>query len=671
MVFHLERLLRLVEESKFVGLSIGQRHVRTPAGATKYGEPIGSPITANMIKKVERAAGKTTSKSPSAGAAKPPGAGTLPVHPAMASAPKRYDSRVPIGRRTPAQIASSTKLPVPPKPAPVKKVVLPKPVKLEDQYPGLDTSKVAEIQVSLDHMIHSDETAKAPKQTGFDSWDKLSAQAAKDKAEYDEILKAAAEQPKSSPLLAPLKGKERAQEKVDGKYGGDWNRLQDVVRGSLIVDDLSSMPDTMAALRRNAEAKGWKIKSFENRFNTPPPPWDTGPTSAGYRDSSLVLVSPNGINAEVQINTKSMADAKEKGHVWYEEIRPILERAASGGAPISASEKALIDDRTKKSSELYNKAHIESYPQDAHLPDTKAIAANKIAAKKTAAAPSKAAPRGRNTTGMSPVANDDKAARAQFKDTVGKPIPPAWTDVHIADDLANAKVLAIGRDSKGRAVSMASAKSMEANAADKFDRLKGVADVIPRLDEMLKRDVIVNDTAAAAFLMRRMGIRVGSTADTKAKQQAYGATTLEARHVKVDGDTITFDFVGKKGVQIHLEQKNDPAMAMMFTHYMNGKSETDKIFNTTPDKTISYIRSATGNAHMKNHDLRTHLANVVALQSIKSHNAQPKTQAEFNKLRNEVGDEVSKRLGNNRTEALKSYINPAVFLAWSPDGTWL
>lgn len=278
----------------------------------------------------------------------------------------------------------------------------------------------------------------------------------------------------------------------------------------------------------------------------------------------------------------------------------------------------------------------------------------------------------RNTVGMHSVADDDKETRASFAKLAGRPIPPAWTEVFLANDPHTAKVLAIGRDAKGRAVSMPSASAMEAGAADKFDRVKEVAKVMPRLDEALSRDKMKNDTAAATFVMRRMGIRVGSTTDTRAKVQAYGTTTLQAGHVKVDGDTVTFAFTGKKGVQIKLVQSGDPELAHLMLKYLAGKKPEDRLFDTTPEKTIQYIRSATGNGKMKNHDLRTHLANVEALKAIAKYGSiEPKSHAEFTRLRNEVGDVVSAKLGNNRTEAIKSYINPDVWLKWNPNGEWL
>lgn len=278
----------------------------------------------------------------------------------------------------------------------------------------------------------------------------------------------------------------------------------------------------------------------------------------------------------------------------------------------------------------------------------------------------------RNTVGMHAVADDDKDIRANFAKLAGRPIPPAWTEVFLANDPHTAKVLAIGRDAKGRAVSMPSASAMEAGAADKFDRVKEVAKVMPRLDEVLKRDAANDDTAAATFVMRRMGIRVGSETDTKSKVKAYGTTTLQAQHVKVTGNNVEFTFTGKKGVNIHLVQENDPELAKVIKKQLAGKGPQDKLFDTTPEKTISYIRSATGNPKMKNHDLRTHLANVEALKAIRDYgNVAPQSKADFNRMRNEVGDVVSAKLGNNRTEAIKSYINPDVWLTWSPNGEWL
>ena len=86
------------------------------------------------------------------------------------------------------------------------------------------------------------------------------------------------------------------------------------------------------------------------------------------------------------------------------------------------------------------------------------------------------------------------------------------------------------------------------------------------------------------------------------------------------------------------------------------------IFNTTSDKLRKVLPPG---VHPK--DLRTMLATWTAGEYLKG-KKETEDPKEFNKLRNEVGDYVCKILGNQRTMALNSYIDPSVFQSHSPKG---
>jgi DNA topoisomerase IB len=62
-------------------------------------------------------------------------------------------------------------------------------------------------------------------------------------------------------------------------------------------------------------------------------------------------------------------------------------------------------------------------------------------------------------------------------------------------------------------------------------------------------------------------------------------------------------------------------------------------------------------------DLRTRLGTNSAIEAI-SKMPKPASEKEYQKFRNQVGDEVSRKLGNTRSVALSSYIMPDVFNVW-------
>ncbi len=144
------------------------------------------------------------------------------------------------------------------------------------------------------------------------------------------------------------KGLARAREKVADNYDGDWGRLKDVVRGTIGVNSYDDIPAAVEALRENAKKNDWVISMRpEDRFSNP--------TSAGYRDIQLFIESPDGLVAEVQVNTKAMWVAKEKyGHKLYEESRSLSSDIKNNGPnPDKIKRIEQLDEQMKK---LYSDA---------------------------------------------------------------------------------------------------------------------------------------------------------------------------------------------------------------------------------------------------------------------------------------------------------------------------
>ena len=131
-------------------------------------------------------------------------------------------------------------------------------------------------------------------------------------------------------------------------------------------------------------------------------------------------------------------------------------------------------------------------------------------------------------------------------------IPPAWKDVTYAKD-PSADLLVTGHDAKGRSQAIYSSRFAQSQAAAKFARVQELASKFDAIksenDANLKsRDLATRDSAAALRLIMSTGLRPGSDDDTGAEKKAYGATTLEGRHVVGEGDEMRLQFVGKKGV---------------------------------------------------------------------------------------------------------------------------
>lgn len=113
-------------------------------------------------------------------------------------------------------------------------------------------------------------------------------------------------------FIGSLKGADRAKEKVEADYNGDWSQLRDMVRATISVPSMSGVKDAITHLKSAGIELAQKPK---DRF--------AKPTAEGYRDLMTVVKLPNGMLAEIQIHIKSMTLAKTKGHKDYETSRSL------------------------------------------------------------------------------------------------------------------------------------------------------------------------------------------------------------------------------------------------------------------------------------------------------------------------------------------------------------
>lgn len=252
-------------------------------------------------------------------------------------------------------------------------------------------------------------------------------------------------------------------------------------------------------------------------------------------------------------------------------------------------------------------------------------------------------------------------------------IPPDYRCVMISlEPNPKSEILAVGKDNQNRAHYIYTQAHWDRVNKEKYKRVTDLIqqrdDLLSFIDELRKTD---EDTADCLDLIYNTGLRPGSDKDTSAKVQAYGASTLQGRHVVVEKevingqerDKVSLKFVGKKGVQQDHEI-HDERLAKMLIQRKHQSGDNGKIFPSTNDVKLRTALKPMG-IHPK--DLRTMLANVTAQEWL-SDVAPTADVKEFVKVRNAVGDAVCSKLGNQRTMSLKSYINPAVFEKWSPEG---
>jgi DNA topoisomerase IB len=257
--------------------------------------------------------------------------------------------------------------------------------------------------------------------------------------------------------------------------------------------------------------------------------------------------------------------------------------------------------------------------------------------------------------------------RGEWPDHIKKlKLPPAWKDVKINAN-PDADLLAIGKDKAGRPQYVYSKRFQNSQSESKFARIKELDGKFEKIwdqnqERLRSGDAKQRDHAECSRLIMAMGIRPGSDSDTKAKVKAYGATTLEGRHIVKEDGQVCLRFTGKKGVAINLPVA-DPEIAKSLLDRAKKAGADGKLFPAVSESSLlDYTHSFDGGG-FKTKDFRTLLATRSAAKEVEKSDP-PKDEREYKKRVMDVAKSVSGRLGNTPIVALQSYINPAIFAPW-------
>ena len=153
--------------------------------------------------------------------------------------------------------------------------------------------------------------------------------AAAAKVDYDQRIIDIAERTGAiGQMLAPLKGMERAAVKLAVEENFDVSGMKDLLRSTIVVnryaeaqavlDEIGKSFDILRIKNRSEASLTGKNLKDEPRAKL-----------GGYADVLVNVVMPNGVIAEIQINTPEMLSAKEaQGHKLYEVARDFPEGSA-------------------------------------------------------------------------------------------------------------------------------------------------------------------------------------------------------------------------------------------------------------------------------------------------------------------------------------------------------
>lgn len=249
-------------------------------------------------------------------------------------------------------------------------------------------------------------------------------------------------------------------------------------------------------------------------------------------------------------------------------------------------------------------------------------------------------------------------------------IPPAWTDVWICPD-PGGHIQATGRDIKGRKQYRYHDHWSRHRSENKFDRLPAFARALPRLLDKVDADLASRGPnrdkvlATAVRLLEITLIRIGNREYAR-KNRSYGLTTLNKRHLEVDGSALVFAFRGKSGVDHKLSVRDQRlARIVKSLRELPGQSlfkyrdEAGALVPITSDDVNAYIRDAMGDQFSAK-DFRTWAGTVSAARALRDFEP-PTSPTDARRKITICVKAVSGVLGNTPTVCRSSYVHPVVF----------
>jgi DNA topoisomerase-1 len=256
-------------------------------------------------------------------------------------------------------------------------------------------------------------------------------------------------------------------------------------------------------------------------------------------------------------------------------------------------------------------------------------------------------------------------------------IPPAWTDVHIAPN-DRAAVQAWGFDAKGRKQYRYHDRAIERGELRKHYRVRELAHDLPAIRRRVGRDFARRGltrervTAGVIRLISEGFFRVGSERYAK-ENKTFGITTLQKRHVQLEGDRAVFSYVGKRSI--------DQRQVIVDAKLVRFVAELAR----TPGRRLFRYQAASGAwADLSARDVNEYLHALVGVPytakdfrtwggtlraaTVLSDIGPPKSPTDAKKNVVTAVRLVAAELGNTPTIARKSYIHPMVVSRYLDEG---
>jgi DNA topoisomerase I len=253
-------------------------------------------------------------------------------------------------------------------------------------------------------------------------------------------------------------------------------------------------------------------------------------------------------------------------------------------------------------------------------------------------------------------------------------LPPAWTDVWISPD-PRGHIQAVGVDAAGRRQYRYHDAWRVRRDAAKYAHMLDVATRLPRLRRAATRHLAgrgltrIRVLATATRLLDLGLFRAGNDEyardDCASGEATFGLATLRRDHVAVRGDTITFRYPAKGGLERRLTVV-DRRAAGVVRALLTRRDRGERLLAYWRQRSWQQLRTVDVNAYLRDvsgcdmtaKDFRTWHANVAAAAALAEAGPPPRSQAGRRRVVAAAMRAVAETLGNTPTVARSSYVDP-------------
>ena len=246
------------------------------------------------------------------------------------------------------------------------------------------------------------------------------------------------------------------------------------------------------------------------------------------------------------------------------------------------------------------------------------------------------------------------------------------SDIQISFDNPHTTAVIKWRDKGGKTQSGYTPKFHETNARLKWDRVMAWRDKMPRVTRTLQKELKASKPGSlkhqgllVANIIAATGLRPGGAG---MKAGHHGVANLTSKHIQIDGNKVSMDFIGKQGKRNTATIRNK-AVAEAVAHYKKGGNKLNKpIFSSG---VVKQARDSLPRG-LKLKDLRTLVATQKAIEVLDKVAAPPPLTGNRKKDKRllakailQASKQVAAHINNTPAVARSTYIHPEVFKQWA------